>query len=240
MAENELTPEQRERKRESDRRYRRNHKRVRILTPEQKEQSRERVRKWRAANAQRNAETIRNWRVANAERIRELKRAAYLKNQHAIKARAREWHLANPEKAAEKNQKWQIANREKENVRKREWRLANPDKMAQSARNWRKANPDACGALRRNAYARRQAADGSHTFEDVQRIYETQAGACAACQKRLGAPGKGTYHVDHIMPISRGGSNDPGNLQILCPRCNQSKNAMDPYEWANRRGLLFP
>lgn len=29
--------------------------------------------------------------------------------------------------------------------------------------------------------------------------------------------------VDHIVPLSAGGTNDPSNLQILCIRCNSTK-----------------
>ncbi len=31
--------------------------------------------------------------------------------------------------------------------------------------------------------------------------------------------------MDHLVPISRGGTNDPRNLQVLCRRCNGSKGA---------------
>jgi len=44
----------------------------------------------------------------------------------------------------------------------------------------------------------------------------------------------GDYHVDHRVPIARGGSNGPENLVIACPDCNRRKNAQMPHEFAGR------
>lgn len=38
-------------------------------------------------------------------------------------------------------------------------------------------------------------------------------------------------HVDHIVPLSRGGTNDIDNLALACDRCNCSKAARTPEEW---------
>lgn len=35
-------------------------------------------------------------------------------------------------------------------------------------------------------------------------------------------------HIDHIIPISQGGTNDKDNLRVLCSACNQSKANVQP------------
>lgn len=38
-------------------------------------------------------------------------------------------------------------------------------------------------------------------------------------------------HMDHVVPKSRGGSDDAGNLVPACQRCNASKGSQTPLEW---------
>lgn len=40
-----------------------------------------------------------------------------------------------------------------------------------------------------------------------------------------------SLEIDHILPRSRGGSNRPENLQLLCAKCNGSKGAKTMEEW---------
>jgi 5-methylcytosine-specific restriction endonuclease McrA len=44
------------------------------------------------------------------------------------------------------------------------------------------------------------------------------------------------YHVDHLVPLAKGGHNNPSNLVIACPHCNDSKGAKLPHEFC---GKLF-
>ena len=45
---------------------------------------------------------------------------------------------------------------------------------------------------------------------------------CVHCGKKMR---KGDVEIDHIIPRSKGGTNDPKNLQCLCKHCNRSKQA---------------
>ncbi|WP_431863023.1 HNH endonuclease [Microbacterium algeriense] len=43
------------------------------------------------------------------------------------------------------------------------------------------------------------------------------------------------FHLDHVMPIARGGSHSIGNLTAACARCNLSKGALTVMEWRMRQ-----
>jgi hypothetical protein len=55
--------------------------------------------------------------------------------------------------------------------------------------------------------------------ELVPMLLERDGHGCRRCGR------KGEYHVDHARPLSRGGTNDPTNLQLLCGECNLRKGA---------------
>ena len=69
---------------------------------------------------------------------------------------------------------------------------------------------------------RRKKVRGSYKGDDIRHLYIVQKGRCVKCARHLGITG---YHVDHIIPISKGGLNVAWNLQLLCPRCNLRKGA---------------
>ena len=64
----------------------------------------------------------------------------------------------------------------------------------------------------------------------IKRQRDSQKNRCWWCGKKL----KGSYHVDHRIPLSRGGSNWPENIVIACPFCNLSKCDKTPLEFAGR------
>ena len=78
--------------------------------------------------------------------------------------------------------------------------------------------------------ALRSVTGGSHTAADIAAQHARQKGRCYWCDEKVGR----RYHVDHIVPLARGGSNDPENLVISCRFCNLSRGAKLPHEWGSR------
>ncbi len=48
---------------------------------------------------------------------------------------------------------------------------------------------------------------------------------CQSCGANL--MGKKQAHVDHIVPLARGGTNDIDNLQTLCASCHSTKTVKE-------------
>ena len=116
-------------------------------------------------------------------------------------------------------------NREATLAQNNAWREANLEKHRALCRQWAKEHPLEMRAI----VARRRAliaqAEGQYSKQDVERMLVEQDGFCLACRGDLWILG---FHVDHIHPLSKGGSNGPENLQLLCPTCNRKKGAKLP------------
>jgi 5-methylcytosine-specific restriction endonuclease McrA len=142
-------------------------------------------------------------------------------NVKRLSAKSLEAYHRNPKKKMESVKRWQAAN--PENVRK-------------SKKKWQDANLEVKRVHTRARRARKRAAEGNHTISDVREIAKLQRNKCAYCRRSLSGARR---EVDHIRALSRGGSNNRRNLQILCRTCNTRKGAKDPMQFAREQGLLL-
>ncbi len=165
--------------------------------------------------------------------------AHHAQNKDSINARKADYYEQNKEHISARHARNYIENREHHLAVQAVYTAANIDKIRTRNAAYAKANPE----IRRLSSRKRRAliwkAEGTHTQADVEKLFDLQRGKCATCSCSLKKKGKNVYHVDHIMPLVRGGGNGPDNLQLLCPPCNLKKNAKDPIDWANQNGKLL-
>lgn len=164
--------------------------------------------------------------------------------------RKREKRSADPTPFLESNKRWRESHRDSIRAKYREFykdnRLAERDRITsyyeenpqawserlEKIEAWRRRNRDKSRSYVRNRRAKINQSEGSHTGADIEKIFNGQKGFCWWCGKDMTDTG---YHVDHRIPISRGGSNGPENLVISCPPCNLKKNDKMPWEMETPR-----
>lgn len=112
------------------------------------------------------------------------------------------------------------------------YRASHPDWQAGVMREWRRRNPERAKAIIHRRIAMKHLAPGQFTAEDVRRQHDEQEGRCFYCGIAL----FDDYHVDHKVPLSRGGSNGPENIACACEPCNLGKGAKTEAEWQTVRG----
>lgn len=191
------------------------------------------------------AEATPEQRAASAEKTRarmradpEAHRARSLawkdENRDKVNARVREWRRMHPEKDAARRARVLSGQPEARRLASKRYRERHPDRVKAYRSQYQSENLAKYAVWARNRRARIRDAGGSHSVEDVEALFRKQRGKCACCRKSLKR-----RHVDHVVSLARGGTNDRLNLQLLCPPCNHQKHAKDPIEFMQSRGFLL-
>lgn len=168
------------------------------------------------------------WRERNAKAIREKKATYYNENKDYVKQKHAEYRAENKEDIAVKKKNWRKANADAIREYGRKYRKANLEAMALYRENWKANNPETYIAIVASDNARRRTLekDGVSARALSAWIKSTDK-ICFYCK----IPCELNFHVDHFVPLARGGAHALANLRIACPSCNFSKNARDPLEF---------
>lgn len=132
--------------------------------------------------------------------------------------RARNYNKNKPRSPKPPRSKMSREEQNRRNAARRRVRYAqNKETFRESERRWRARHPETRSVRANRYWARKQAAEGDYTPEEWAALCEKYDNHCLACGVKT------KVHADHIVPLSKGGSNWISNIQPLCKPCNTSK-----------------
>ncbi|MFW8626735.1 HNH endonuclease [Deinococcus sp. ME38] len=172
-----------------------------------------------------------DWRARNLDKARESGRAHYHKNKEKISAARSSARRNSLEASREAEATRRALNPERFRRAERNYRQKNRDLLRIKRRDYMIRNPEKIAQQQRNRYARKKGASGSYSSTDILVMKIEQSGKCFYCKKPLDFETARAVHVDHKIPISRGGSNFKENLCLACSGCNCSKQAKTAEEF---------
>jgi hypothetical protein len=147
------------------------------------------------------------WRESHVEEKKDMDRIWIENNRDKSRKIKQRWKDNNPEKVKEMSKNYSISHAEELRQKNKQWRLDNLEKCRLKEH-------------RRRARIRQ---NGVFIVSDKE-IKNLLGKPCFYC-------GEKSMHIDHIVPISRGGNHSIGNIVQACAHCNLSKNAKFITEW---------
>lgn len=146
------------------------------------------------------------------------------------------YYKENSVKLLESKARYRKENAEKLRLAMAKWYEANKEKVRVYMAEYRKINFISFRLYAHKRRSSKKAVGGRLSRGLAAKLLALQKGKCRICKVKLL---DGNFHLDHTMPISRGGLNVDSNIQILCQTCNQKKNAKLPHIHAQELGMLF-
>lgn len=174
-------------------------------------------------------------RLANPEKAKQQRKERYARTAEKSREYSRQYRKTHFEECRERDRRWRLQNQEKlkkyfrnypRDHEKERLRSLDKDRRFPEQKRYRSAKRR---AIMLNA-------QGSHTTQELKDLYEQQDGRCGYCGISIYWDIKGDVWIDHIEPISRGGSNSIENLLCTCAFCNMSKHDKTFEEWQAVRG----
>lgn len=156
------------------------------------------------------------WKATNPERVAQYTKA--YNDVHVADQAA--WRRANPEKTRAAWLRYSHAHREQRNRRHAKWYAGNRECAKNAHSDWMRRNPDRNALYHARRRALRGRASGTCTVEQLQARIDFYGGRCWMC-------GVSYEAIDHVIPLSKGGTNWPVNLRPACKHCNSRKKDRD-------------
>lgn len=197
----------------------RNSERYREYSKEYREKNKEKrisyLRKYREENKDLLKEKKKKRNEANREEYLAKKKAYRDSHKEMFRLRSKKYYEANKDILKEKRKSWYLKSG-KEWAKK--YHERNRDRILETRRKYTHENPDKFVKYRLKYWESR----GEITTDHIINLHKWQDNRCAYCGIVID---KNNQHIDHVVPLSKDGSNHPHNIVLACVSCNTSKGS---------------
>lgn len=147
----------------------------------------------------------------------------YVSCKSCHRERTDSWSQRNPAATKRYDRTSKARHREARRLREAERRARYPERVKAATLKWKATHRAHLTALEAVRRGRKAAAAGDASPAQIAARVAYYGGKCWMC-------GRPYEHIDHVIPLSRDGSNWPANLRPACSTCNSRKGSKLPKE----------
>ena len=140
-----------------------------------------------------------------------------------------------------KSKPYREKNKEERLERARLWYSNNKERRLEVGQQWRKSNVDKSREIIRTSSRKRRAQINNNGYSKYteEQVLETYGINCNICNipvdlkaaRQVGMPGwENGLHIDHLVPVSKGGPDTLENVRPTHGLCNITKNNKEKHE----------
>ena len=144
--------------------------------------------------------------------------------KECARAHDRAYYYADPSRRVAISQAYYWRNVEKCRARARSDHWENREANIERMRKYREENPHKHKELSARRHARKV---GAPVVEKIDReyVWERDGGRCHICGKKIDRSIPRNFHLDHLVPLSKGGNHTHDNLRAAHQTCNAMRHA---------------
>lgn len=188
-------------------------------------------KKYNQSHRKENYSRTANWIQRNPEKHKEQVQRYRKKHKASIALKSKIWKQS--ESGRISTSKYRLRHKEQINRTISEWRKRNRDRVIKNQRNWLSRHPEKSfqyskkyrtshpEQVTKSSRARRELfknIEGDFNLSEWEEICNKFQNRCLYCERD-----SVKLTIDHVVPVSRGGSNYITNIQPLCKNCNSKK-----------------
>jgi 5-methylcytosine-specific restriction endonuclease McrA len=176
-----------------------------------------------------------SWHQRNPEKSRIIWKRWADKNRAYLSERSRQHRKLNPEKIKAARKRYNDGHKEQLSLKNKEWMIKNSARRKEYMRKWSKDNNHRRKSYDTKSRALRRVRESVAGVNDpyvltlVSKWKRESVFICYYCSYQCF---RTQLHIDHVIPISKGGKHTVANIAKACSHCNQSKRDKMPSEFA--------